>query len=782
MATAPTLPGYRSGLGVTEARGNRITSSSINTFARDPTQRAISLAAKDAIVPIVYGRANVPGQLFAQGMISTDLVLGYMLCVGEIDAVEMVQINDVNASTITGVTVTTYLGTPTQTVNATLSSAIPAYNDSLRFDVGNGLRGIAYVVLRITSAAAVGGWPRLRATIRGRKVYDPRTSTTVYSNNTALCMADLISDVDYGLGLTVANVADAANWCDSLLSDGATKRSQISLVLDRPRAILPDWLDLLSTYAECFWINEGASIKLVRDSAVALGATPIEREWIAGSLSIKHDDTADSPKAVEVIYTVPRTDALPWAAGTAKRALTGGSAAPTTLRLEGVISIAEADNKALSKLNRMQSRITISCEIPDRGVSYQAGDVIRLDNAARGISLLPMRILSIDLSAAGRYRLSGELYDPSHYPSETPPVAGASLPAGAIILWDGGDAPSGFSDYTAANGKLLIGAGGALAQGETGGTGWSVTISGNTSPDVAHGTIDYSSRLISTGSSSGDGISNAPPTPYTGPAHGYSTGAITVTPRKRQQRLIKATITQDNVPVGGKLFGVAGIAGSGWLRDTSNSGRLIEAAASNANIGAASQNVPITTASANDSHWHHTIISGNYGGQTIVGYDLNFNPVWSGPICAGVGASGGPHTHTANVNVEAQIKRAILAIYQNSADAQLLPGHIVAWEGGALPTDWVLCDGTNGTPDCRDYFIQIAGSGNESTNAGDNTVAATATTSNVSHAHNGGDQGHPSFTGAAHRGNVSHNHTINATVPLDPPYYALAFILFSPGA
>lgn len=51
-------------------------------------------------------------------------------------------------------------------------------------------------------------------------------------------------------------------------------------------------------------------------------------------------------------------------------------------------------------------------------------------------------------------------------------------------------------------------------------------------------------------------------------------------------------------------------------------------------------------------------------------------------------------------------------------DAQNLKGIIVMWSGklNLIPTGWVLCDGTNGTPDLRGKFVLGFGQGKDLTN------------------------------------------------------------------
>jgi len=104
---------------------------------------------------------------------------------------------------------------------------------------------------------------------------------------------------------------------------------------------------------------------------------------------------------------------------------------------------------------------------------------------------------------------------------------------------------------------------------------------------------------------------------------------------------------------------------------------------------------------------------------------------------------------------------------------------IVMWSGSivSIPAGWVLCDGTNGTPDLRDKFIVGAGG---TYNPGDTGGAATHTHEFTlpNHTHSlpvGND---------VQYGTGADDTTLPATVsgtsdPTNhlPPYYALAFIM-----
>lgn len=96
------------------------------------------------------------------------------------------------------------------------------------------LSGYTYIVLTLDQNMArfQGGPPNVSAKLQGKKLYDPRTTLTAYSNNPALCVGDFLMS-EYGFGATLAQLDEsawqaAANAADTagFTCDGAFKTDQ----------------------------------------------------------------------------------------------------------------------------------------------------------------------------------------------------------------------------------------------------------------------------------------------------------------------------------------------------------------------------------------------------------------------------------------------------------------------------------------------------------------------------------------------------------------------------
>jgi len=150
---------------------------------------------------------------------------------------------------------------------------------------------------------------------------------------------------------------------------------------------------------------------------------------------------------------------------------------------------------------------------------------------------------------------------------------------------------------------------------------------------------------------------------------------------------------------------------------------------------------------------------------------------------------------------------------QSSSGATIPSGLISLWSGaiGSIPSGWLLCDGTNGTPNLKDSFIvgagnlySVGGTGG-STDAvvvsHTHTATSTSTVTDPGHHHNytGPSSGSGGgFAGAGSGSQVNGALTTTSTTGISvattttnnstgvsgtnanlPPYYALAYIMKS---
>jgi len=109
-------------------------------------------------------------------------------------------------------------GAASQTADPMLRASIPT-----QWSTNHKLNGICYIAASFDydKKGMYQGVPQITVQVKGRKVYDPRTTNTVWSSNPALCFLDYIQNDEYGKGLATADInmttfETAADKCDVL--------------------------------------------------------------------------------------------------------------------------------------------------------------------------------------------------------------------------------------------------------------------------------------------------------------------------------------------------------------------------------------------------------------------------------------------------------------------------------------------------------------------------------------------------------------------------------------
>ena len=113
--------------------------------------------------------------------------------------------------------ITTHLGASDQLADANFIAELPT-----KWTAAHRLRGLCYTATRLKWNQDIfpGGFPAILALVRGRLVYDPRTTATAWSANPALCLLDYLTNTDFGLAVDLATEVEtasfiaAANVCD----------------------------------------------------------------------------------------------------------------------------------------------------------------------------------------------------------------------------------------------------------------------------------------------------------------------------------------------------------------------------------------------------------------------------------------------------------------------------------------------------------------------------------------------------------------------------------------
>lgn len=390
----------------------------------------LTLSGEGAIIPEAFGRCLIHRpRVFAVAQSGQSIVMGTLWCRGEItEVVGLYSGDEVFAGTATH-----YLGTAGQGVDPTLAAAIPGYGDTLA--------GYAYSVVTFTEEQLTVA-QNLSAEVRGRKLYDPRTDTTVYTSNFAIMYRHIANAV--GMEIDDDSIEAAANHCDEDV--GGKVRWWGGLLFEQPRSI-ESQLQLLAEYAGCFHVRDGGRVKLIPDRPTATTASFSDRPEdvdagagmiVNGSVKLRKRALDQLPNQSIVEYTNPW--GFPWRAGYAQTALPAGDIRPTTYRMVGFRNYNCAHRFSVEKQNRFNLvDLMVEFETFDEGLTTETGDVIELTHSI-GLTDKKFRVTNVlEGGAPGRWIIHGEEYDPAVYSNSVkvePTYPDISLP-------NPGDVPAG---------------------------------------------------------------------------------------------------------------------------------------------------------------------------------------------------------------------------------------------------------------------------------------------------------------------------------------------------
>ena len=285
-----------------------------------------------------------------------------------------------------------YLGTSTQTADPQLISETASLTSAQgKWTTNHKLQGLAYFYVRFTydADAYPNGVPTVSAVIRGKKVYNPATTTTSWSDNPALCIRDYLTSA-YGLDQPQSRIDDdlvnaAVAICNQTVEGEKRYTCNGSFTTDAaPEAILND---LLTSMGGLLWYGQG-KWRMKASSWTTPLVSFDENDLRSGiSLSTRHS-RRDSFNSVKGKFKGPESDYqpadYPEVTEASYLAADNGLVNVLDLTLPFTSSSKTAQRIARIALNRNREQLTFSASFGMRAFQVQVGDFVKITNERFG--------------------------------------------------------------------------------------------------------------------------------------------------------------------------------------------------------------------------------------------------------------------------------------------------------------------------------------------------------------------------------------------------------------
>lgn len=399
----------------------------------------VNTASTVGAIPVVYGRRRVGGlRVFGPELAGDSnqfLVLVIVWGEGEIDAVEAVYIDELVSTNAHWTsdrydpgTVVIYnrsqVGTDDQAADNVLRALVPS-----RWTTSHRLRGCAYTFLTL-------GWhedkftalPTITADIRGRKVHDPRSGITAWSDNPALCIRDYLTNTRYGRGIPSAAIDDdsfieAANYCEQTVevpdgAGGTTTQARYTCngVVDTDRTPLDNLRELLSC-CRGFLVFSAGVYQLRVDKAES-ATFAFSEDNIVGAWQIGMGDKRAVANRVRARFFNGGRRWQPDLAvveSTALRTADNGLLLEREIELPFTADIYRARQIAEQELKQSRQSITVSFRATIEALRCEVGDVVTITHTTPGWTAKSFRVLALRLLPEEEVEVTAREYDASVY-------------------------------------------------------------------------------------------------------------------------------------------------------------------------------------------------------------------------------------------------------------------------------------------------------------------------------------------------------------------------------
>ena len=351
---------------------------------------------------VIYGKVRVGGAIvYDEATGTNNKILHRIIAMAghEVQSFDEVYIND-EAAVIDGngnvtspsqyngkIKIYFKLGTSDQSAESNL------VNESAKWTTSHRLRGIAYMYVRLVfdADAFPNGIPTFTAEVKGKKVYDPRNSSTAWSDNPALCLRDYLTS-KYGLNEAVANIDDTlvsstATICDQTNTIAGTTRFTCNGAFTTISTPYDMMSEILKSMGGSLWYAQGKW----RMKA---------SHWTAPVMDLNEDDFR-SPISVSTRHSRRdnfnvikgtfrgeesnwQTTDYPQVTNSAFLVADNNQESVADVDLTFTDNSIEARRLALITLERNRQQLTINSSFGLRTLELQVGDNVRITNTRFG--------------------------------------------------------------------------------------------------------------------------------------------------------------------------------------------------------------------------------------------------------------------------------------------------------------------------------------------------------------------------------------------------------------